>query len=285
LPFESTTNLKTLVQPRLESTNTCDNLKVIPKENLLNTDRIGFNKQTLNLDKCEKIEKGKETQSKNVLTEVGHLNNSKEKGQTDFTEKTKDYIYVKKWVDYSAKYGIGYLLSSNSTGVYFNDATKILLNKDGHHFSYYEKNLKDKNDEKKVYLLDNYPKELQKKVTLLQHFRSYLEGENHSTKEIKTESPQTEVYLKKWLHTKHAMIFRLSNKIVQVQFEDKTEIILFSDSKLVTYVNKKGEREQYSLAVALESTNKDLNKRLKYTKEILTQMVQGNNQQKNKEAM
>ena len=177
------------------------------------------------------------------------------------------------------------MLSSNSTGVYFNDATKILLNKDGHHFSYYEKNLKDKNDEKKVYLLDNYPKELQKKVTLLQHFRSYLEGENHSTKEIKTESPQTEVYLKKWLHTKHAMIFRLSNKIVQVQFEDKTEIILFSDSKLVTYVNKKGEREQYSLAVALESTNKDLNKRLKYTKEILTQMVQGNNQQKNKEAM
>ena len=77
MPFESTTNLKTLVQPRLESTNTCDNLKVIPKENLLNTDRIGFNKQTLNLDKCEKIEKGKETQSKNVLTEVGHLNNSK----------------------------------------------------------------------------------------------------------------------------------------------------------------------------------------------------------------
>ena len=282
MPFESTANLKTLVPQRLESTNTCDNLKAIPKENFLNTDRIGFNKQTLNLDKCEKIETGKDSQAKNILTEAGHLNNSKEKGKTDFTEKSKDYIYVKKWVDYSAKYGIGYLLSNNCTGVYFNDSTKVLLNNDGHQFSYYEKNPKDKNDDKKVFLLDNYPKELQKKVTLLQHFRSYLEGENSSLKDIKAGSAKTEIYLKKWLHTKHAMIFRLSNKIVQVQFEDKTEIILFSDAKLVTYVNKKGEREQYSLALALESTNKDLNKRLKYTKEILTQMVQGNNQQKNK---
>ena len=37
-------------------------------------------------------------------------------------------------------------------------------------------------------------------------------------------------------------MFRLSNKIVQVNFKDRTEILLNSESRQVTYVNKKGER-------------------------------------------
>lgn len=40
-------------------------------------------------------------------------------------------IHVKKWVDYSTKYGLGYLLSDGSTGVYFNDSTKIILDRGG----------------------------------------------------------------------------------------------------------------------------------------------------------
>jgi polo-like kinase 1 len=40
---------------------------------------------------------------------------------------TSNTIYVKKWVDYSSKYGLGYLLSDGTTGIYFNDATKMVL--------------------------------------------------------------------------------------------------------------------------------------------------------------
>ena len=40
-------------------------------------------------------------------------------------------IYVKKWVDYSSKYGLGYLLSNGSSGVFFNDSTKIILDNKG----------------------------------------------------------------------------------------------------------------------------------------------------------
>jgi polo-like kinase 1 len=36
---------------------------------------------------------------------------------------------------------------------------------------------------------------------------------------------------------------------------DRTEVILSSEAKLVTYVNKKGERDVYPLATAMESTN------------------------------
>lgn len=37
-----------------------------------------------------------------------------------------EFIYVKKWIDYSSKYGIGYLLSNDASGVYFNDSSKML---------------------------------------------------------------------------------------------------------------------------------------------------------------
>lgn len=36
-------------------------------------------------------------------------------------------VWVKKWVDYSSKYGLGYILSNGCTGVFFNDSTKIIL--------------------------------------------------------------------------------------------------------------------------------------------------------------
>ena len=69
---------------------------------------------------------------------------------------------------------------------------------------------------------------------------------------------------------------RLSNKVVQVIFQDSTEIVLSSQLRVVTYVNKKHERLTYPLNSALESTNKEMAKRLKYTKDILTHMLNAN---------
>lgn len=43
------------------------------------------------------------------------------------TQGNMDTNFVKKWVDYSSKYGLGYLLSNRSTGIYFNDCSKIVL--------------------------------------------------------------------------------------------------------------------------------------------------------------
>ena len=58
-----------------------------------------------------------------------------------------------------------------------------------------------------------------------------------------------------------------------MNFTDKTEVILSSELKMLTYVDKKGERSNYPLATALESTNVEMTKRLKYTKEILAHML------------
>jgi polo-like kinase 1 len=53
-------------------------------------------------------------------------------------------VWVKKWVDYSSKYGLGYYLSNEATGVYFNDSTKIVLDPNGYHFDYYERRSADR---------------------------------------------------------------------------------------------------------------------------------------------
>ena len=63
-------------------------------------------------------------------------------------------------------------------------------------------------------------------MTLLQHFRSYLEGsEKPRTAEKVAVDPGKKahrltdvVYVKKWMRTRHAIMFRLSNKVVQVNF-------------------------------------------------------------------
>ena len=135
-------------------------------------------------------------------------------------------VWVKKWVDYSTKYGLGYYLSNEATGVFFNDSTKIVLDPNGHHIDYMERRSIDRQDVGKEFTLTEYPKELQKKVTLLQHFWSYLEGnEKPKTLLEKNAEPGTKerkvkdiVYVKKWMRTRHAIMFRLSNKVVQVNF-------------------------------------------------------------------
>lgn len=167
--------------------------------------------------------------------------------------------------------------------MFFNDSTKIVLDPNGHHFDYMERRSSDRQDVGKEYTLTEYPKELQKKVTLLQHFWSYLEG-NDRPKNLAEKSSEAQrerkvkevVYVKKWMRTRHAIMFRLSNKVVQVNFQDHTEIMLSSETKIVTYVNKKGERSTYPLNSAMESANLEMVKRLKYTKDILTHMLNAN---------
>jgi polo-like kinase 1 len=200
--------------------------------------------------------------------------------------KAPENVYIKKWVDYSSKYGLGYLLSNQTTGVFFNDCTKIIFHPEGQFLQYIEKNI-DKGERIKSYQIQSYPQEIHKKVTLLFHFRSYLQGKSTESYNFNADAQEMDqievskylgkekkmIYLKKWMKTKHASLLRLSNKIVQVAFNDKTEIILSSENKIVTYVNKKGERLEFPIGNALDSSNTEMARRLRYTKEILTHML------------
>lgn len=74
---------------------------------------------------------------------------------------------MKQWVDYSSKYGLGYFLSNGSSGVFFNDSTKIVMDPTNTYLEYMERRPSDRQDVVNCYTISDYPKDLQKKVTLL----------------------------------------------------------------------------------------------------------------------
>jgi polo-like kinase 1 len=136
-------------------------------------------------------------------------------------------------VDITSKYGIGYKLSNNSYGVLFNDSSKVVLDPNHFHFDYIEKSDNGMEDVFHQYNFFDYPQRLNKKVILLQHFKSYLDG-NSKFKPLKfdfdisnaprrTSLPVENLnmtFLKKWKKAKKAILFRLSNRIIQVMFQD-----------------------------------------------------------------
>ena len=84
------------------------------------------------------------------------------------------------------------------------------------------------------------------------------------------------VYIKKWKRARKAILLRNTNKVIQVMFQDQSELIIYSGSGYVTFVNSKQEVEIHPLSAQnenLERTNKSLYKRLQYAKEILVQMM------------
>ena len=68
-------------------------------------------------------------------------------------------------------------------------------------------------------------------------------------------------------------MFRLNNKTTQVFFEDKSEMLLCGDTKYIIFINKAGETIGSSLSDALENGNQEMNKRLRYTKDIIMTML------------
>jgi serine/threonine protein kinase len=171
-------------------------------------------------------------------------------------------IWVVRYMDYTNKYGLGYLLNNGCAGVYFNDSTKIIMSADGTVFQYFERKRRgtgistsESDHTKMTYFVSSYPSELNKKVTLLGHFREYLldkktpgsaavpEGNGNLVPLAPTPLPapisgtvpwtsaargsslskwEDMPYLKKWVRTRHAVLLRLSNRSVQVSFFDKT---------------------------------------------------------------
>lgn len=212
--------------------------------------------------------------------------------------------WVTRYVDYTSKYGLGFLLNDGSSGVYFNDSTKAVHSAEGDSFVYVERRKTGAGggvrEPMSMYTLTNYPEDaLKKKVTLLQHFRSYLleqqkraedAGEAEplspsqfeerqdaastpSSSDVDESGSTPMVFMKKWIKTKHAMLFRLSNGTVQVLFYDMTEVLISSEGNLITFVDKEKNRFVHSIAEIANKQHGDVSRRLKYAKEILSQLI------------
>ena len=85
------------------------------------------------------------------------------------------------------------------------------------------------------------PSELEKKVTLLNHFRTFLNDKQPSKSRLGPDGDPlqeaTPVYVKKVMNTSHCLIMRLNNHLTQVYFKDGTELFLQEKTKTITYIN------------------------------------------------
>lgn len=178
-------------------------------------------------------------------------------------EKVVPSLWTVRYVDHTAKYGLGFLFNNGYAGVNFNDATKIVMSPDGKVFQYFERTRRRDSSisseySSARYFLDSYPAELHKKVTLLKHFRNFLLDEESNSKKdeaaevgarhqafakealpaatadsnkmlVDSDITNTRClddepdmpFVKKYIKTKSAILFRLNNHTVQMCFFDK----------------------------------------------------------------
>ena len=175
-------------------------------------------------------------------------------------------VWVISWIDYSRKYGLGYLMSNSSVGAIFNDDTHIMAEPGFINLRYIS------GEQVFNYKIDEYPSDLYKKVMLLHLFKK-LFGMPEKSFNFRNSSSSSLIFLKKWSAAPHAYVFRITNKIVQICFRDGTELLLCTESKRVTYVNKVLKVVSCPLNEVMDSGNKEMTKRIKYSKEVLLKML------------
>ena len=83
-----------------------------------------------------------------------------------------------------------------------------------------------------------------------------------------------EIHVDKWLRTRNAFAFKFDKKVIQILFNDNTEIRLMKKpTKMISYVNKDRDLFHYSLSIALESHDLELAKRLEYARKITEELI------------
>lgn len=216
-----------------------------------------------------------------VLQEQQHLNISK---NTEKTLKAPE-LWVSQWVDMSSKYGVGYQLSDGSQGVQFNDNSQIVQNSNGKNVQYIE-NIDDLctcgNHPKyfrQHFLFDECPERIMKKASLFQQYTKHLQLNNTLGSPYPGQYPYEQynpydeeaipIYLKDFTCSKQAIIFHLSNCITQIYFSDSTEILISTDTEILSYTNKQQQKSVYTQEQVWKEVNQpEQQKRVRYTTRI-----------------
>jgi hypothetical protein len=103
---------------------------------------------------------------------------------------------VARYINYSSKYGLGYLLSNDTVGVYFNDHSKIFQAvNDNECAIYIHKPTETQEPYSEKIQLENFPDNLKKKVTLYKNFKKYFDSRKTRAKVPKSFREMNEDHL------------------------------------------------------------------------------------------
>ena len=207
---------------------------------------------------------------------------------------------ISKYFDYSSKFGFVYFINNTHIGICFNDYSNILrhMNKDqneqdlantnNYDYIYLEKNAQSSQNFDEIEL-ENYlaskntSKEIIKKFEIFKlivnkHLKDFEEVKkqkfiNNATTYNNEGVVNKLFFVKKFLISKTAILFRLSNKLIQIFFNDNTEVTFSTETTDFVFKNKKGEEEQESIQNAMTGDDNDLIKKIKVAKNLLIYFV------------
>ena len=207
---------------------------------------------------------------------------------------------ISKYFDYSTKFGFVYFINNTHIGICFNDYSNILrhMNKDqneqdlantnNYDYIYLEKNAQSSQNFDEIEL-ENYlaskntSKEIIKKFEIFKHMVNKHLKDFEEVKKQKFINNATTYnsegvvnklfFVKKFLISKNAILFRLSNKLIQIFFNDNTEVTFSTETTDFMFKNKKGEEEQESIQNAMTGDDNDLIKKIKLAKNLLIYFV------------
>ncbi|KAI6215513.1 hypothetical protein M3Y94_00393400 [Aphelenchoides besseyi] len=212
---------------------------------------------------------------KNMATQLSFFRQSEGSAQNyklsvhDEHPSSAPVFWITKWIDHSEKYGLAYQLCNNVVGFNFIDNSKMLIDSTGEQIQYI-----DESGVKSNHTTTDYPSVLQKRVTLIQYFRSYMTknlafgGEKLSQfDQHPTEFP----LLYSWIRTEHAIVLLMSDGLLQLNFNaDHSKILISPRTKAVTFIDTEREPHTYKLQHLSEiGCSQQLRKRLKYAREMM----------------
>ena len=214
---------------------------------------------------------------------------------------------ISRYFDYASKFGFVYFINNTHIGICFNDYSNILrhMNKDqndqdlantnNYDYIYLEKDAQSSQNFDEIEL-ENYlnskntSKDIIKKFDIFKHIvNKHLQDFEAVKKEkfinnattYNNDSVMNKLFfVKKFLISKNAILFRLSNKLIQTFFNDQTEIIFSTETSDFIFKNKKGEEEQESIQNAMNGDNNDVIKKIKLAKTMLIYFVKNHKSKK-----
>ena len=231
----------------------------------------------LNKETFEMIEKKKE---RGLSKSQRNSSNLRQSGNY-FSHK------ITKVFDYSNKFGIFYYVNNTHIGVVFNDFSNIIktMNKNKNNTSfpnsntfdyiYIDKNAKTSQNFDEI-SLENFLSSKKTSRQIIQKFEVFKQVakqhqndfSNFQSKSTFTDN-NTLFFVRKFLITKAGIVFRLSNKILQIMMNDKTFLCFTTEKNSFDYINTKGEETEYYIEKVMNSEDLELIKKIRLAKNIL----------------
>jgi polo-like kinase 1 len=140
---------------------------------------------------------------------------------------------VARFCDHSEKYGLGYLLVDGTIGACFNDLSRMVMDPYETFVQYWENY-----QTTTPVIMDVRTGPEQKKLCLLRRFSESLKS-TKSMYELPDERYSDAVpmrHVKYWMRNDDAALFRMDNRNIQVNFNDRKKVIIFWNAKKMLMV-------------------------------------------------